>query len=222
MWKNGVYPAPFAGFIYCYKDKTLCDGYDAVQTLGGYDEDIAGDGLTWYPVVEVPEVNVVDFHFSPGIFNYWALRVTQLSLGNEVQALNKSIGAAAIFDNASKGRGAPLSANAYQEVVAMSNATAVTLPFPLNNGAQAFYQIECSKINTLPPIKYQFGGDRKIWEIIPANYVDEVSPNVCVLNIRTIGEGDFSFGNLGETFMKDKYIVFDFKKNRVGIADVCN
>ncbi len=29
-----------------------------------------------------------------------------------------------------------------------------------------------------------------------------------------------SIGNFGETFAKEKYIVLDFAKNRVGIADI--
>jgi hypothetical protein len=29
-----------------------------------------------------------------------------------------------------------------------------------------------------------------------------------------------SLGNFGETFLKDKYVIFDFEKNRVGLADI--
>lgn len=168
-------------------------------------------------------MNAVDFPFSPGIFNYWSVRITQLSLGNEVQALNTSVGggAAGIFDYASRGRGAPLSTNAYHRLVQMSNATAITLTAAEvpNNGPQAFYQVDCSRVHSLPCIRYQFG-DNKVWAIEPANYVEEVSANVCVLNVRTVGQGDFELGQLGETFLKDKYVVFDFEQNRVGLTEI--
>lgn len=35
--------------------------------------------------------------------------------------------------------------------------------------------------------------------------------NLCPVN---------SIGNFGETFAKEKYIILDFQKNRVGIADM--
>lgn len=223
MWKSGAFPTPYAAFVYCYKEsKTLCQGFDGLQSLGGYDKDLAGEGLTWYPIVDVPEVNAEDFPFAPGIYNYWSIRVTQLSLDDEVETLNTTQGggAAAIFDYASRGRGAPLSTNAYDKLVARSNATAITLKYPPNNGMQAFYQIDCSRTCSLPTIKYQFGGHKKTWEIVPENYVEEVSAGVCVLNVRTVGFGDFELGNFGETFMKDKYVVFDFDTNRVGLAEI--
>ena len=223
MWKSGAFPTAYAAFFYCYKNpKTLCQGFDGIQTLGGYDEGLAGNGLTWYSIVDVPEVNTVDFPFSPGVYNYWSTRVTQLSLDDEVEPLNttRTGRAAAIFDYASRGRGAPLSTDAYYDLVARSNATAITLQNPPNNGMQAFYQVDCSKIYSLPTIKYQFGGNNKTWEIVPENYIEEVSAGVCVLNVRTVGSGDFELGNFGETFLKDKYIVFDFETNRVGLTDV--
>ena len=226
MWKSGAWSTPYVAFVYCYKSsKALCNGYDAIQTLGGFDTRVACKGVTWYQNVGVPEVNQVDFTFSPAVYNYWAIRVTQLSIGHEVQQLNHSYGgAAAIFDSASRGRGLPLSANAYKVLVAKTKATVLnsTLSSPPNNGAQAFYQVDCTKVNSFPSIKYQFAGDGRKWEVSGANYVEQVSANVCVLNVRVVGDGDFLLGNFGETFVKDKYVVFDFQGLRVGLADVCD
>lgn len=59
-----------------------------------------------------------------------------------------------------------------------------------------------------------------MWEIIPTNYVETVRVGVCVLNVRVIGEGSFAIGNFGETFAKDKYIVFDFEQLRVGLGEI--
>lgn len=119
----------------------------------------------------------------------------------------------------SYGRGAPLSVNAYKELISATAATPITLSLPPNNGNQSFYEVDCTKVATFPPIKYQFGGSKRVWEIVPSNYVDIVDDK-CVLNVRTLGDGDMIVGNFGETFAKDKYVVFDFEKNKVGLADL--
>lgn len=76
---------------------------------------------------------------------------------------------------------------------------------PPNNGEQAFYQVDC---------------DRKQWTIELRNYVEKVDDSICVFNVRTSGTGNQFLGNFGETFAKDKYIIFDWQKLAVGIADI--
>ena len=224
-WTDGGWPEPIVAFHYCYNgskdtNKSTCGGHDGLQTLGGSKPSLIDGEISWYDVELFPEVNTVDFVYEPALYNYWALKLTQLSLGDKVQGLNKSTGAGAIFDHASYGRGAPLSVNAYQELISMSGATPVTLESSLNNGNQSFYRVDCDKTKTLPPIKYRFAGPKKDWEITPSNYVDDVGNNTCVLNVRTLGDGDMIAGNFGETFAKDKYILFNFEKLKVGIADL--
>lgn len=214
-------------FHYCYNGsvdntKSTCQGHDGLQTLGAYNESLVRGDLFWYDIEFFPEVNVVDFVYEPAIYNYWTLGLTELSLGDKVQALNASTGAGAIFDHASYGRGAPLSVNAYAELVATTGATPVTLDLPPNNGNQSFYKVDCATMNTFPPIQYQFHGHERVWEITSSNYVERLGDpgDLCVLNVRTLGDGDFIAGNFGETFAKDKYVVFDFEKNKVGLADL--
>lgn len=166
------------------------------------------------------EVNVVDFVYKPGFFDYWTLRLTSLSLGDKPQGLNQSTGAAVVFDHASFGRGAALSANAYQNLIALVSAEPILLASPPNNGIQPFYSFDCAKMSSLVPIKYQFAGNRKAWEITPKHYVTDYGNGTCVFNVRVLGDGDFIIGNLGETFAMDKYIIMDFQRLRVGIADV--
>lgn len=226
MWSAGAWPEPLTAFHYCYNgsldtEKASCDGHDAIQTLGGIKQDLISGDIFWYDVEFFPEVNIVDFVYAPAVYNYWTLRLTGLSIGDSVMALNTSAGgAAAIFDHASYGRGAPLSVNAYQELVSVSGASPITLASPLNNGNQSFFQVDCSHVSTLPPIKYQFAGSQRDWQIESSNYVDDVGNNTCVLNVRTLGDGDMIAGNFGETFAKDKYVVFDFAKLKVGLADI--
>lgn len=148
--------------------------------------------------------------------------VTRLALGDHEQVLNHTAAPAAIFDFASKGRGAPLSASAYANLVSVSKATAITLSAPPNNGAQPFYQVDCNTVSSLPPICYRFGEEHRTWEISATKYVEEVRAGVCVLNIRVLGNGAFTIGNFGETFAKDKYIVFDFERLRVGLGDLAS
>ena len=201
----------------------MCDGYDGLQTLGGYNQNVIRGDLTWYNVIKFPEVNDVDFPFGPAIINYWATELTQLSLGDEIQALNHTTvsgTSAAIFDYASQGRGAPLSANAYKSLLSKAGATPVALAAPPNNGHQPFFQVDCTKAQSLPPIKYQFAGNHRTWEILAQDYVAQMGDGTCVLNVRTVGEGDFNVGNFGETFLKNKYVVFDFDQLRVGLADL--
>lgn len=225
MWSAGAWPEPLTAFHYCYNgsldtEKSSCDGHDAIQTLGGIKHDLISGDISWYDVIFFPEVNSVDFVYTPAVYNYWTLRLTRLSIGDNIMALNRSAGAAAIFDHASYGRGAPLSVNAYQELVSLSGATPIALGSPLNNGNQSFFQVDCAQVSNLPPIKYRFGGSQKDWQIDGSNYVDDVGNDTCVLNIRTLGDGDMIAGNFGETFAKDKYIVFDFSKLKVGLADI--
>ncbi|KAL8908892.1 MAG: hypothetical protein Q9171_005264 [Xanthocarpia ochracea] len=223
-WVAGAWPEPFTAFHYCYNgsvdtNKSTCQGADGLETLGGYDDSLVQGELSWYDIIFFPEVNVVDFVYAPAIYNYWTLNLTQLTLGDKVQALNESTGAGAVFDHASYGRGAPLSVNAYAELIATTGATPITLDSPPNNGNQSFYQVNCTTVTTFPPIRYQFQGHEKVWEITPSNYVEKLD-DICVLNVRTLGDGDFIAGNFGETFAKDKYVVLDFEKNKVGLADL--
>lgn len=210
------------GFHYCYegKDKAICGGHDAIQTLGGYKKERIDGKALWYDNILFPEVNNVDFHYSPAIVNYWTLNLTSLKIGDESQAVNKTVGSGAIFDHASYGRGAPLSLDAYERLITLSGAKPITLEKLLNNGNQSFYEVECSKKESLPPLKYQFAGHAKEWEIVASNYVDDIGNDTCVLNVRTLGYGDMVAGNFGETFAKDKYIMFDFETLKVGIADL--
>ncbi|UKZ48068.1 hypothetical protein TrVGV298_002304 [Trichoderma virens] len=213
FWKQGVYSSPIGSFLYCYNStfgntapaRALCNGNDALQTLGGYHSNFIQSGsLQWYDSVINLQVNIIDIITSPEILNYWALPVTKHSIGNESQPLNMTA-SGAIFDYA--------------------RATPITLDASLapNNGAQAFHSVPCSKVPKLPPLKYQFGAGTPEWEILPQNYVEKIvvssTQTVCVLNVRTLGDGDWIIGNLGETFAKDKVILFDFDKLKVGIAN---
>ena len=92
-------------FHYCYNGSTditknTCGGYDALQTLGGYNHSLVGGELSWYDIIFLPEINTVDFVYKPGLYNYWTLNLTRLSIGDKPQALNKSTGAGAVFDHA--------------------------------------------------------------------------------------------------------------------------
>lgn len=176
--------------------------------------------MIWYDIIHFPVVNVIDFVYSPAVYNYWTLNLTRFSLGDEDQPLNETTGAGAVFDHASYGRGAPMSVNAYQRLIDLSGATPITLETPPNNGNQSFYQIDCDQTENLPPLKYEFFGSDKVWEIRPSNYVEDLGDGTCVFNVRALGDGDMIIGNFGETFSKDKYVLFDFEKLRVGIADV--
>ena len=225
MWASGAFSEPIVAFHYCYNgsidaNKKSCQGADGLQTLGGYNENFIKDGITWYDNIVFPEVNNRDFVYSPALLEYWALPLTHLSLGDEEQALNQSVGAAAVFDHASYGRGAPLSVNAYNNLVKITNGKNITLEQPPNNGNQSFVQVECDKTSEFPVLKYQFGKGTKTWEIKPDHYVEKLEDGTCVLNVRTLGDGDMVIGNFGETFAKDKYILFDFEKLKVGIADL--
>ena len=165
-------------------------------------------------------MNEEDFIYSPGFYDYWTVPLTSLSLGNEPQAINKTTGAGAVFDHASYGRGAALSDNAYLNLIKKANATKIDMESPPNNGDQDTYEFDCAKTASLPPIKYKFGKTKRTWEIVPKNYVVDYKNGTCVLDIRTLGTGDFIIGNFGETFSKDKYILMDFEKHLVGIADL--
>jgi hypothetical protein len=224
-YQKGGWPSPLVAFHYCYNGsidttKSTCNGHDGIQTLGGYNKSLIKGGIEWHNLINFTAVNTVDFLYMPGFFDYWTVPLRSLSLGDELQALNQTSGAVATFDHASYGRGAPLSVNAYMNLVEKANGTKVVLASPPNNGAQDFYQFDCAVTASLPTIKYQFGDSSREWVIEPRNYVVDYQNGTCVLDVRTLGDGDFIIGNFGETFSKDKYILMNFEKRQVGIADL--
>ncbi|KAE8223766.1 hypothetical protein CF319_g3238 [Tilletia indica] len=228
-WKQGVWKSPYIAYYWCYpesgKGTKLCKGSDAIQSLGYYNSSLARGPITWYDNIDpsTTEVNSVDFIYEPAVYNYWTLRLTQLKLGNEVQAINQTVVPGVVFDHATYGRGAALSNAAYANLVQKVNGTAVQLDQKPNNGNQTFYEFDCTLKNALPPITYTFAGSRREWSIIPNNYVvpHPTDNTSCILDIRVVGEGQaYEIGNFGETFAKDKYVIFDFNTLRVGLADL--
>ncbi len=229
QYKANAWKSPYSAFVSC--DHAKCPkGADAIQTFGGYSTKLASKGLHWYPVVPVPTVNQIDFPTSPGIFNYWAAALSSVSIGGEKQALNNTArdqlkaAPAAIFDHASKGRGLPLSGDAFARLVDISNATLIPknsplLKMPPNNGMQPFYRVDCSTVSKLPTISYVFEGSPKAWNVTSDAYVAR-SQGKCILDVRVLGEGSWQLGNFGDNFLKGKYIVFDYQKSRIGLAEL--
>lgn len=174
----------------------------------------------------MPTVNQVAFPLYPEIFSYWAIELESFSIGTEQQALNISAEQelqakpAAIFDHASKGRGLPLSTDAYARLVAITAAEPATdLPVPPNNGMQPFFTVDCSAVCGFPTVSYVFTGSDKEWIVQPEAYVANMNGK-CVLDVRVLGTGSWELGNFGDNFLQDKYIVFDYEKNLVGLADL--
>lgn len=258
MWEQGVYRSPLISFLYCHNStfdrpaprRELCNGNDGLQSLGGPSPVLslsestssssssgkkgkdgnATNPVLWYDNIVFPPVNDIDFEYEPAVYNYWAVRLTQHLIGDEVQALNTStsIGGnpAAIFDHASYGRGVPMSENSYARLIEITGGQSITLDEDSapNNGNQSFVSVDCAKVPSFPSVKFVFEGHERVWEVVPENYVEILDlgkkEQVCVLNVRTLSEGDFVIGNFGETFAKDKVVLFDFEKLKVGLADV--
>ncbi|KAI0205152.1 eukaryotic aspartyl protease [Astrocystis sublimbata] len=227
--KKGSWREPFLAFHYCYPgspdtSKSSCNGYDAIQTHGAINDSLVKGGeIVWYENRLFPDVNSLDFIFNPPVYNYWGIEVESVSVGGEAQVLTatpNNTGPAAIFDHAAGGRGLPLSETMYDTLLSLADAKPITLEDPPNNGKQAFYQVDCASVSTLPDISYKFTGSSKEWKVEPRNYVENIDESTCVLNVRVVGSGNMFLGNFGETFAKDKLIVFDFEKVLVGIADV--
>ncbi|KAK0547126.1 hypothetical protein OC846_004982 [Tilletia horrida] len=228
-WKQGIWKTPYVAYYWCYPDSgkgtSACQGADAIQSLGYYNKSLVDGVVTWYDNIDPSqtEVNSVDFIYEPAVYNYWTLRLSSLKLGGEVQAINKTVVPAVVFDHATYGRGAALSNAAYASLIAKAGATPVELTQKPNNGNQTFYEFDCTKTASLPNITYTFAGNRREWNITAPNYVVPNPNNAssCILDIRVVGEGQaYEIGNFGETFAKDKYIIFDFDRLRVGIADL--
>ncbi|KAI6782823.1 uncharacterized protein J7T54_000966 [Emericellopsis cladophorae] len=243
-WRQGGYPEPITSFQYCYNstfgnpvpDRSRCNDNDGLQTLGGLSPALtelgdteAQEAILWYDNIFFPLVNDVDFEYDPPLYNYWATRVTKHLIGDEEQTLNKTYGGnpAAIWDHASYGRGLPMSVNSYHRLIHLTEAQPIILDEvdKPNNGNQSFASVDCSRVDSFPSVKFQFEGHDHVWEVIPQNYVDRISPAnasepVCVLNVRTLADGDFVIGNFGDTFAKDKVVLFDFEEMKVGLADM--
>lgn len=204
--------------------KATCRGYDAIQTHGGINSTLVNEKeIRWYKNEIFPDVNNIDFIYDPAVLNYWAIEVESVKIGDEKQIVTSTPnnpGPAAIFDHASYGRGMPLSPSIYERLVAVTDGKRVTLDNPPNNGEQDFYQVDCANVDDLPTVSYVFKGDKKEWSIVPRNYVEKIDDSTCVLNVRTVGNDTQFLGNFGETFAKDKYIIFDWEKLEVGIADI--
>lgn len=227
-WTKGQFQSPIIAFHQCYpgspdSSNRTCNGNQALQTLGGYNRALVKDHIHWYDIIDkFPLVNSIDFVYTPGVYNYWSASITSFSIGGEEQKLNATYGAAAMFDHASYGRGVPMSVDAYGKLVALAKGVKVSLSTVQapNNGGGDFYTVDCAAAKTLPPLSYTFAGHPKKWSILAKDYVVDVGNGVCTLNVRTLGSNDFVIGNFGETFARDKYILFDFQKRKVGIADL--
>ncbi|KAI1391903.1 eukaryotic aspartyl protease [Hypoxylon trugodes] len=227
-WKQGQWPSPHVAFHYCYADspdttKSTCNGHDGIQTLGGINRKLVkNDKIYWYPNKVFLDVNTKDFVYAPALYNYWATDLDSFRIGNEtmtVKATAQNPKPAAIFDHASYGRGTALTPNAYNHLIQLAGATPTTLQNPPNNGNQTWHEFDCAKASTLPTIYYKFAGHSKEWPVEAHHYVEKVEDK-CVLNVRTLADGDEFIGNFGETFSKDKYIIFDFEKLQLGIAEL--
>ncbi|KAA8649454.1 hypothetical protein EYZ11_007761 [Aspergillus tanneri] len=243
MWQRGAYRSSIVSFQFCYNstfgnptpDRARCHGHDALQTLGGLSPALtklgtkeASKSILWYDNIDYPIVNDIDFEYDPPIYNYWAARLTKHLIGDEEQALNTTYGGnpGAIFDHASYGHGVPMSGNSYRRLIQLTDGKPLSLDKDdrPNNGNQSFVSVDCDRVSSFPALKYQFEGHDRLWEVIPQNYVERLSlgnaTETCVLNVRTLGEGDFVIGNFGDTFAKDKIVLFDFEKMKVGLADM--
>ncbi|KAI1812326.1 aspartic peptidase domain-containing protein [Poronia punctata] len=231
-WKQGIWRSPQISFHYCYNEspdpsKKTCSGANATQTLGGINRSLIKDHkIWWYPNKVFPDVNTRDFVYKPALYNYWGLEVSSIKIGNKtipIKPTARDSAPAAIFDHASYGRGTPLSPNAYDYLVGRVGGRVLSFENKddaPNNGNQTFYAVDCRQRDTFPTISYRFKGSKKEWPVTPLHYVEEVEGGKCVLNVRTLAKGDEFIGNFGETFSKDKYIVFDYEELKVGIADV--
>ncbi|KAK5100967.1 hypothetical protein LTS08_004573 [Lithohypha guttulata] len=228
QWQSGMFESPFSAFVTCRNGqvKNCPAGADAIQTFGGYSAELASKGLTWYPLTSVPTVNQIAFPLYPEIFSYWAIELESFSIGTEQQAVNTTAEQqlqakpAAIFDHASKGRGLPLSSDAYARLVEITGAVPATdLAMPPNNAMQPFFTVNCSTISKLPTVSYVFTGSAKEWLVKPEAYVANMG-GTCVLDVRVLGSGSWELGNFGDNFLQDKYIVFDYEKNMVGLAEL--
>jgi hypothetical protein len=225
-WKNGL-----TGFVHCYKDelKSVCDGNDGIQSFGGIRRDlIKGNKIWWYKVQTFHDVNKFNFIYDPAIYNYWGVTLGGLKFGDEEQKFagtSNESGPGVIMDHAAYGRGIALSENSYDRLVEITKGVPVELEKPVNNGEQAFYAVDCDEIPNFPPVTYAFEGHDKEWSVKAEDYVVKTEDGTCVINARVHGKEDQFLGNFGETFLKDKYVIFDFEKNRVGLADIewpCN
>ncbi|TKY86839.1 hypothetical protein EX895_004480 [Sporisorium graminicola] len=234
-WRDGHFKSPYAAYHWCYGNhsRKTCKGADALQTLGYYDPSLIDGDIEWYDNIDstTTNVNSVDFVYDPAIYNYWMLELSRLAMGSKVYALNDTLTPAAVFDHASYGRGAPISRTLYADLIQRTNATQVTLAEPPNNGPQKTYAFNCANAARLPPLHYTFKGSTRTWSSPAKHWVVETtdSANVdaeksCIFDVRVVtdlpnGGGDsFDIGNFGETFLKDKYIVFDFDRLRIGLA----
>lgn len=182
--------------MYCYEESKMavCDGWDAIQSLGGIRRDlIKSDKIWWYKVEKFLDVNILNFKYNPAFYNYWGIELDSLSIGEELQKTTRtsnSSGKAAIFDHASYGRGVALTANAYDRLVELTQGTPIEMEVPVNNGEQATYAVDCTEVDSFPDISYKFRGNDKTWSVPPKHYVETMEDGSCVLNIRVLGDGD--------------------------------
>ncbi|PHH86104.1 hypothetical protein CDD83_10709 [Cordyceps sp. RAO-2017] len=226
QWKGGAWKTGQTGFAYCYdkSKKEVCNGQDGLQTMGGVRDDlIKGGNIWWYDVRRYPDVNELAFVYRPGMYNYWGIELESLRIGREPQKIEPTSdksGKGAIFDHASYGRGTPLTPNAYARLVKLTGGKPIKPKSPPNNGPQSFYSVDCARLSSFPTLRYKFSGHSREWEVTPQMYVEKLPDGTCSLNVRALASGDKFIGNFGETFAKEKYIVLDFERNRVGIADM--
>ncbi|KAL2758017.1 hypothetical protein ACRALDRAFT_1092086 [Sodiomyces alcalophilus JCM 7366] len=227
QYKQGLWKEPLVGYVWCYDEGKIaaCGGNDAIQSWGGYRKDLVKGKVFWYDNVVFPDINEISYIWDPPFLNYWATPLQDLWIGDELQptvATSENSGKGAVFNHATFGRGIPLTQNAYNKLIQIVGGEELHLddPTAVNNGEQQLYSVSCEKINSYPPVKYQFVGHDKVWKVPAKHYIDQLEDGTCVLNARVTSDGDKFLGSFGDQFLKDKQIIFDFENLKVGLAEI--
>lgn len=156
--------------------------------LGGYDEADFTGPLRWLPVVRKA---------------YWEVSLEEVGIGpfTLTQPLR------AIIDTGTSLLTFPNVLAEYMNTAIGAQPTSVGL-----------YHLECSTLPSLPTLKLRMGGYD--FELEPEDYVIKYD-SVCVSAITGL---DLASDNympmciLGDTFLRKHYSVFDFARDRVGLA----
>jgi len=251
MWLDGRL-GPQLGFHSCMelKSKETCGGGDMHMMLGGsagvlvYDPEV----MVYHNVTTSP---CVTLGIKPAMTNFWAIPWTGFWIdGQEIGApsrkriatsgrgrnsTTKSISPSecdtmtpvALMDEGSEGNGAPMTAQAYQALVSLTNATlAADQSVGLNRGDQLYYTVACQEAASFPILTYELSGKQNV-TVEPAQYVAIVpavggsASATCYLNVRVwdrakSGPGVF----FGIPFFAKLYVLLDYENLTVGLASL--
>jgi len=155
-------------------------------TIGGFDTTNCATAVTWVPLSSQTYYQ----------FAYDSIMVNGMSVDAGGQTISDT--------------GTSLLAGPQASVDAIGQALGATY-----NADQQLYQVDCSKVSSLPDITFMIGG--VAYAVGQKNYMIQADPSTCLVGISYFSDPDLSW-IFGDVFIRAWCTSYDPQNGRIGLA----